>query len=216
MTFNDIYLKESKKAYFIELIAFIESEYSNKTIYPPKTNLFQAFKLTPLNQVKVVIIGQDPYHNPNQANGLAFSVNENVTLPPSLKNIYKEIERSFGYSMSNNGALSSWAKQGVLLLNTILTVEENKPLSHQNKGWETFTLEIIKALNALKQPICFLLFGQHAKQYEKHLNNPNHLVLKTVHPSPLSAHRGFIGSDVFKKCNDYLKDKEVSTIDWKV
>lgn len=216
MTFNDIYLRESKKAYFIELIAFIESEYSNKTIYPPKTNLFQAFKLTPLNQVKVVIIGQDPYHNPNQANGLAFSVNENVTLPPSLKNIYKEIERSFGYSMSNNGALSSWAKQGVLLLNTILTVEENKPLSHQNKGWETFTLEIIKALNALKQPICFLLFGQHAKQYEKHLNNPNHLVLKTVHPSPLSAHRGFIGSDVFKKCNDYLKDKEVSTIDWKV
>lgn len=216
MTFNDIYLKELKKAYFIELIAFIESEYSNKTIYPPKTNLFQAFKLTPLNQVKVVIIGQDPYHNPNQANGLAFSVNENVTLPPSLKNIYKEIERSFGYSMSNNGALSSWAKQGVLLLNTILTVEENKPLSHQNKGWETFTLEIIKALNALKQPICFLLFGQHAKQYEKHLNNPNHLVLKTVHPSPLSAHRGFIGSDVFKKCNDYLKDKEVSTIDWKV
>ena len=216
MTFNDIYLKESKKAYFIELIAFIESEYSNKTIYPPKTNLFQAFKLTPLNQVKVVIIGQDPYHNPNQANGLAFSVNENVTLPPSLKNIYKEIERSFGYRMSNNGALSSWAKQGVLLLNTILTVEENKPLSHQNKGWETFTLEIIKALNALKQPICFLLFGQHAKQYEKHLNNPNHLVLKTVHPSPLSAHRGFIGSDVFKKCNDYLKDKEVSTIDWKV
>lgn len=216
MTFNDIYLKESKKAYFIELIAFIESEYSNKTIYPPKTNLFQAFKLTPLNQVKVVIIGQDPYHNPNQANGLAFSVNENVTLPPSLKNIYKEIERSFGYSMSNNGALSSWAKQGVLLLNTILTVEENKPLSHQNKGWETFTLEIIKALNALNQPICFLLFGQHAKQYEKHLNNPNHLVLKTVHPSPLSAHRGFIGSDVFKKCNDYLKDKEVSTIDWKV
>lgn len=216
MTFNDIYLKESKKAYFIELIAFIESEYSNKTIYPPKTSLFQAFELTPLNQVKVVIIGQDPYHNPNQANGLAFSVNENVTLPPSLKNIYKEIERSFGYSMSNNGALSSWAKQGVLLLNTILTVEENKPLSHQNKGWETFTLEIIKALNALKQPICFLLFGQHAKQYEKHLNNPNHLVLKTVHPSPLSAHRGFIGSDVFKKCNDYLKDKEVSTIDWKV
>lgn len=216
MTFDDIYLKESKKAYFIELLAFIESEYSNKTIYPPKTNLFQAFKLTPLNQVKVVIIGQDPYHNPNQANGLAFSVNENVTLPPSLKNIYKEIERSFGYSMSNNGALSSWAKQGVLLLNTILTVEENKPLSHQNKGWETFTLEIIKALNALKQPICFLLFGQHAKQYEKHLNNPNHLVLKTVHPSPLSAHRGFIGSDVFKKCNDYLKDKEVSTIDWKV
>lgn len=216
MTFNDIYLKESKKAYFIELIAFIESEYSNKTIYPPKTSLFQAFELTPLNQVKVVIIGQDPYHNPNQANGLAFSVNENVTLPPSLKNIYKEIERSFGYSMSNNGALSSWAKQGVLLLNTILTVEENKPLSHQNKGWETFTLEIIKALNALNQPICFLLFGQHAKQYEKHLNNPNHLVLKTVHPSPLSAHRGFIGSDVFKKCNDYLKDKEVSTIDWKV
>ncbi|MBM7453441.1 uracil-DNA glycosylase [Acholeplasma morum] len=216
MTFDDIYLKESKKAYFIELLAFIESEYSNKTIYPPKTNLFQAFKLTPLNQVKVVIIGQDPYHNPNQANGLAFSVNENVTLPPSLKNIYKEIERSFGYSMSNNGALSSWAKQGVLLLNTILTVEENKPLSHQNKGWETFTLEIIKALNALKQPICFLLFGQHAKQYEKHLNNPNHLVLKTVHPSPLSAHRGFIGSDVFKKCNDYLKDKEISTIDWKV
>jgi uracil-DNA glycosylase len=216
MTFNDIYLKESKKAYFIELIAFIESEYSNKTIYPPKANLSQAFKLTPLNQVKVVIIGQDPYHNPNQANGLAFSVNENVTLPPSLKNIYKEIERSFGYSMSNNGALSSWAKQGVLLLNTILTVEENKPLSHQNKGWETFTLEIIKALNALKQPICFLLFGQHAKQYEKHLINPNHLVLKTVHPSPLSAHRGFIGSDVFKKCNDYLKDKEVSTIDWKV
>lgn len=214
MTFKDIYHQELNKPYFQQLKSFIEQERLVKTIYPKKEDLFRAFDLTPMDSIKVVIIGQDPYHGKEQAHGLCFSVNKGIPLPPSLKNIYKEIESSLNVIMPNHGDLSNWAKQGVLLLNTILTVEENKPLSHKNIGWETFTLEIIKAINQLNQPICFLLFGAHASSFKAYLNNPKHLILETSHPSPLSNYRGFSGSQIFLTCNQFLQNKGVETIRW--
>jgi uracil-DNA glycosylase len=214
MTFKDIYHQESVKPYFQQLKAFIQQERLTKTIYPKKEDLFRAFDLTPFEQIKVVMIGQDPYHGEGQAHGLCFSVNKGIQLPPSLQNIYKEIESSLGVKMPNHGDLTHWAKQGVLLLNTILTVEANKPLSHQNKGWETFTLEIIKAINRLNQPICFLLFGAHARSFKPYLTNPKHLILETSHPSPLSNYRGFSGSQVFLKCNQFLQNQGIQTIQW--
>lgn len=216
MTFKDFYEVESKKPYFKDLKAFITQARMTKTIFPEKKDLFKAFDLTPFEAVKVIILGQDPYHNLNQANGLAFSVQKGIALPPSLINIYKEIESSFNITMPRHGDLTDWATQGVLLLNTILTVEAHKPLSHQNKGWEVFTLEVIKHLNLLDQPICFMLFGSNAKKYRHYLTNPKHLILETVHPSPLSAYKGFIGSNVFRKCNDYLESLDVSPIDWQL
>lgn len=216
MTFNDLYKIEKEKPYFKALKAFVENERLTKQVFPSKNDLLKAFELTPFSSVKVVIIGQDPYHNENQANGLSFSVKKGVALPPSLLNIYKEIEKSLNVNMPAHGDLTSLAEQGVLLLNTVLTVEAHKPLSHKSKGWEIFTLEVIKALNKLEQPICFMLFGNHAKQYRHYLTNPGHLILETAHPSPLSAYRGFIGSNVFLKCNAYLEKAEVGTINWQV
>lgn len=214
MTFKDIYHQEAEKPYFQQLKSFIQHERLTKTIYPKKEDLFRAFDLTPLDSIKVVIIGQDPYHGEGQAHGLCFSVNKGIPLPPSLQNIYKEIESSLHVKMPNHGDLSNWARQGVLLLNTILTVEANKPLSHMNKGWETFTLEVIQAINQLNQPICFLLFGAHARGFKRYLTNPNHIILETSHPSPLSNYRGFSGSHVFLKCNQFLQSKCIQTIMW--
>ncbi|MDY0211052.1 MAG: uracil-DNA glycosylase [Acholeplasma sp.] len=216
MNFNELYEIESKKDYFIELNACLRINREKTQIYPDESEVFKAFEYAPLEKVKVVIIGQDPYHGPNQANGLAFSVRKGMPLPPSLLNIYKEIEQSYDIKMAKNGDLTCWAKQGVLLLNTILTVEAHKPLSHQNMGWEIFTLEVIKTLNRFNNPICFMLFGNHAKKYKSYLTNDKHKVIMTVHPSPLSAYRGFIGSGAFKSANDYLMINNLSPIDWQV
>ncbi len=206
----------SNKYYFKSLNNFLENEYKKKTIYPPKENIFYAFDLTPLNEVKVVILGQDPYPNPNQAMGLAFSVPDGVTLPPSLRNIFKEIENEFNeLRFSSSGDLTYLAKQGVLLLNPILTVEAHKPLSHKIKEYDYLFKDIMNLLNNLNQPIVFMLWGNNAKKYEKLLTNENHLVLKTSHPSPLSANQGgWFDSGVFLKCNQFLKSKGVEPIDW--
>ena len=175
-----------------------------------------ATKLTPLDQVKCVILGQDPYHEPNQAMGLAFSVNRGVATPKSLINMYKELNAEFGYPIPTHGDLSSWAKQGVLLLNTVLTVRKGEAASHAGHGWETFTDKIISIINEEDRPIVFLLWGKFAKSKEVLLNNPKHLILKTTHPSPFSASYGFLGCNHFKKCNEFLEKNNVSPIDWQI
>ena len=206
MTWEDFIKIEETKEYYQNLMNFIYDEYNSKVIYPDYNKIYAALNLTPLEKVKVVIIGQDPYHTPGFANGLAFSVNDNVELPKSLINIFKEINSELGLLMPNSGNLQIWAENGVLLLNRILTVEKGKPLSHQNIGWEIFTDNILKLLNKQNQKIVFLLFGKVAESLKVYLNNPNHLVLTTSHPSPLGAYRGFIGSGVFKKTIEYLDE----------
>ena len=192
----------------------LDAAYANTTVYPAKENLFQALERTPLDEVKVVILGQDPYHGPNQAQGFSFSVPASEKIPPSLQNIYKELEQEYGKPVKRSGDLSDWADQGVLLLNTILSVEQGKPLSHQNLGWQDFTDDILKALNEQKQPIVFLLWGAQARKAKRFLTNPNHLVLESAHPSPLSASRGFFGNGHFKTANDFLKQHGSAGIDW--
>lgn len=208
MTWDDFFNEESKKEYYIKLMNFIEEEYQNKVIYPKKELIFNAIDKTPLDKVKVVLIGQDPYHTPGYACGLAFSVNDGVEIPKSLVNIFKEINLELGINIPNTGNLSKWAENGVLLLNRILTVEKGAPLSHKNNGWETLTNNILKCLNNQEQKIVFLLFGKVAEELKIYLNNPNHLVLITSHPSPLGAYKGFFGSGVFKKTIEYLGEKE--------
>ena len=209
MTWDDFFNEESKKEYYIKLMNYIEEEYQNKVIYPKQELIFNALNKTPLSDVKVVIIGQDPYHTPGFANGLAFSVNDGVSIPKSLVNIFKEINLELGINIPKTGNLSNWAQNGVLLLNRILTVEKGKPLSHKGIGWETFTTNVLKLLNKQKQKIVFLLFGKSAEEVKVYLNTPNHLVLITSHPSPLGAYKGFFGSGVFKQTIEYLKlDKE--------
>lgn len=208
MTWDDFFKEESKKEYYIKLMNFIEEEYQNKVIYPKKELIFNAIDKTPLDKVKVVLIGQDPYHTPGYACGLAFSVNDGVEIPKSLVNIFKEINSELGINIPNTGNLSIWAENGVLLLNRILTVEKGVPLSHKNVGWETLTNNILKCLNMQNQKIVFLLFGKVAEELKIYLNNPNHLVLITSHPSPLGAYKGFFGSGVFKKTIEYLGEKE--------
>ena len=208
MTWDDFFNEESKKEYYIKLMNFIEEEYQNKVIYPKKELIFNAIDKTPLDKVKVVLIGQDPYHTPGYACGLAFSVNDGVEIPKSLVNIFKEINSELGINIPNTGNLSIWAENGVLLLNRILTVEKGVPLSHKNVGWETLTNNILKCLNMQNQKIVFLLFGKVAEELKIYLNNPNHLVLITSHPSPLGAYKGFFGSGVFKKAIEYLGEKE--------
>ena len=209
MTWDDFFNEESKKEYYIKLMNYIEEEYQNKVIYPKQELIFNALNKTPLSDVKVVIIGQDPYHTPGFANGLAFSVNAGVSIPKSLVNIFKEINLELGINIPKTGNLSNWAQNGVLLLNRILTVEKGKPLSHKGIGWETFTTNVLKLLNKQKQKIVFLLFGKSAEEVKVYLNNPNHLVLITSHPSPLGAYKGFFGSGVFKQTIEYLNlDKE--------
>ncbi len=198
-----------------KLFSWLENEYNTKTIFPPKEKIFNALNLVPIEQVKVVIVGQDPYHVEGQADGLAFSCH-NGTPQPSLKNIFKEIHVDLGIDMSGNTDLTSWAKQGVLLLNTSLTVVAHTPASHANELWHTFTREIIKILNERNQPIVFMLWGNHAKQFLPLLTNPNHLILQSAHPSPFSAYNGFFGCKHFSKCNAFLSSHGLTPIDWKL
>ena len=207
---------EFTKSYFRNIISFIDDEYKKKTIYPPYGDIFNAFKFTPLSEVKVVILGQDPYHEKGQAHGLAFSTPDGRPIPRSLKNIFKEISLEYDYPIPASGCLENWAKQGVFLLNTVLTVEEGNANSHSKCGWQTFTDNVIKILNKQKQPIVFLLWGKQAEKKKELITNSNHLVLVTSHPSPFSARRGFLGSNHFKLANEYLKEKGLSEIDWKL
>lgn len=208
--------EEFKKPYYIQLYKFIKDEYNTTLVFPPADDIFNAFHLTPLSNVKVVIIGQDPYHNVGQAHGLCFSVKEDVEIPPSLVNIYKELHDDLGCDIPNNGYLVKWAKQGVLMLNTVLTVRAHAANSHQGKGWEQFTDAAITALNKVNQPIVFILWGRPAQMKKSMLNNPNHLVLTAPHPSPLSSYRGFFGSKPFSKTNQFLSDKGIQPIDWQI
>jgi len=207
---------EFEKEYYLKLRRFLVKEYSTKTIYPDKYKIFEALKLTAYKDVKVVILGQDPYHGVNQAHGLAFSVQVGVDIPPSLINVYKELADDLGCYIPNNGCLVPWAKQGVLLLNTSLTVVANIPNSHRNKGWGIFTDTVIQLINKKDTPVVFLLWGNNAKDKAKYLTNPKHLVLKTVHPSPLSANRGFFGCKHFSKANEFLRKNGMAPIDWQI
>ena len=207
---------EFKKDYYRDLYLFIKKEYSTQVVYPAAEDIFNAFHLTPLSKVKVVIIGQDPYHNANQAHGLCFSVKPEVEIPPSLVNIYKELQSDLGCYIPNNGYLVKWAEQGVLLLNTVLTVRAHQAASHQGKGWEMFTDAIIKAVNEQDRPIVFILWGKPAQMKKKMLTNPKHLILEAPHPSPLSAYRGFFGSKPFSKTNNYLVEHGIEPKDWQI
>ena len=204
---------EFEKPYYKKLESFLDNEYKTKTIYPKAENVFNSINQVPLEKIRVVIIGQDPYHEPNQAHGLSFSVENGVMLPPSLKNIFKEIEAETGV-VNKSGNLIKWAKQGVLLLNTVLTVERGKANSHKGMGWENITTKIIQIINEQNTPIVFLLWGSQAQSFAKYLNNPNHLVLKCAHPSPLSAFNGFFGCNHFVKANEFLTRHNVQPIDW--
>ena len=213
---DSVLADEFKKDYFLEIKDFVDSEYESKTVYPPYEEIFNAFRLTPLSEVKVVILGQDPYHEPGQAHGLAFSTPEGRPIPRSLKNIFKEINEEYDYPVPESGCLESWAKQGVFLLNTVLTVEKGNANSHSKCGWQTFTDNVIKILDGQAQPIVFLLWGKQAEKKKELINNPNHLVLVTSHPSPFSARRGFFGSNHFKLANEFLKENKKEEIDWKL
>jgi len=200
---------------FKELGVFIKKEYATKEIYPSPKNIFNAFRLTNLDRVRVVIMGQDPYQNPGQAHGLSFSVPDGIKLPPSLKNIYKEIESDLGISKDfSQGNLESWAEQGVLLLNSVLTVEKNKPGSHAKKGWEEFTDHVIKKISDEREHLVFLLWGNYAKNKGSHIDRDKHLVLESPHPSPFSAYSGFFGNKHFSQTNSYLKKDNKKPIDW--
>jgi len=207
---------EFKKEYYKELHSVIVQEYQETQIFPPADDIFNAFHLTPLSDVKVVIIGQDPYHNDGQAHGLCFSVKPETSIPPSLVNIYKELKDDVGCYIPNNGYLVKWAKQGVLLLNTVLTVRAHQANSHKGIGWEKFTDSVIQVLNTQDQPIVFILWGSPAQKKKAMLNNPHHLILEAPHPSPLSSYRGFFGSKPFSKTNKFLEINNVKPIDWQI
>jgi uracil-DNA glycosylase len=206
---------EFEKEYFIRLAEFIRDEYKTKTVYPPAGLIFNAFNLCPFPGVKVVIIGQDPYHGPGQAHGLCFSVREGIDFPPSLLNIFKEIEADLGILKPQSGNLERWAKQGVLLLNATLTVRANLAGSHQKKGWEQFTDAVISKINNEKNNVVFLLWGAYAQKKGEAIDRNRHLVMESVHPSPLSASRGFFGNSHFSRCNKYLMEKGIQPVDWK-
>lgn len=213
----DLILKdEFEKDYFLKIKDFVNEQYQTKTVYPPYDEIFNAFKLTPPECVKVVILGQDPYHEKGQAHGLAFSTPENRPIPRSLKNIFKEINAEYDYPIPESGCLESWAKQGVFLLNTVLTVEAGNANSHSKCGWQTFTDNVIKILNNTSQPIVFLLWGKQAEKKKELITNQNHMVLITSHPSPFSARRGFLGCNHFKLANEYLADNGLDEINWQL
>ena len=213
----DILLKdEFQKPYYLNLRKFLVQEYKTQTIYPNMNDIFNALKYTDYKDVKVVMLGQDPYHQPNQAHGLCFSVKKGVKAPPSLQNMYKEIYAEYGYPIPDHGELTYWAEQGVLMLNTVLTVRESQPNSHKGMGWEVFTDNIISLLNQRPEPMVFLLWGANARAKKKIITNPNHLVLESAHPSPLSAYNGFFGNNHFKKANEFLKSKGLIEIDWQI
>ena len=199
---------------FKRFMAMINKEYNTKTIYPPKNYIFNALKLTPYSNTKVVIVGQDPYHGEGEAHGLSFSVQEGIKLPPSLKNIYKELYDDLGILPSTTGDLTKWGKEGVLLLNAVLTVEKDKPASHRNLGWERLTDYIIKILNQKEEPVVFILWGNFAKEKAKLITNPNHYIITSPHPSPFSARYGFFGSKPFSKANNFLKEHNIKEVDW--
>lgn len=208
---------EFNKPYYRELYRFVKEEYSTKVVYPPADDIFNALHLTPLKDVKVLILGQDPYHNEHQAHGLSFSVlPDQKDIPPSLQNIYKELQEDLGCYIPNNGYLRKWADQGVLMLNTVLTVRAHEPNSHQGRGWENFTDAIIQAVNQKDEPVVYMLWGKPAQSKIPMLTNPKHLILKAPHPSPLSAYRGFFGCRHFSKCNEFLSQNGLEPIDWQI
>ena len=216
-TWDKFLNEEFQKPYFKELSEFLKREYRTKTIYPPKKEVFSSFYFTDMDKVKVVILGQDPYHEPGQACGMCFAVKPGVRLPPSLQNIYKEIQDDLGIPMNyNNGYLVKWAKQGVLLINSVMTVEKGRANSHAGHGWETFTNNVIEKINTLDQPVVYLLWGNNARQKKQLITNPKHLILETVHPSPLSVYRGFFGCRHFSKANDFLVRNGAEPIDWRM
>ncbi len=213
----DTYLEdEYKQEYFQKLMEFIKQEYKNKVIYPKQNEVFNAFRYTSFDDVKVVILGQDPYHGPNQAEGLSFSVSNEVLKPPSLKNIFKELESDLGIPFPEANSLKPWAKEGVLLLNAVLTVEEHTPTSHKDKGWEIFTDNVIKILNKKETPVVFILWGSYARNKKELITNPKHFVIESPHPSPFSARTGFFGSKPFSKTNEFLKSQNITEINWNV
>lgn len=208
--------EEFKKPYYAKLYKFVREEYNTRVIYPSADDIFNALHLTPLSKVKVLILGQDPYHNEGQAHGLCFSVKPGVEAPPSLENIYKELHEDLGCRIPNNGYLVKWAEQGVLMLNTVLTVRAHQANSHQGQGWEQFTDAIIHAVNAQDRPIVSMLWGRPAQNKGSVLTNPKHLVLKAPHPSPLSAYRGFFGCKHFSQANEFLQANGVEPVDWQI
>lgn len=216
MTWHDVLAKEKEQPYFRQALALVAAERAQgKTVYPPQQDIFNAFRLTELGDVKVVILGQDPYHGPNQAHGLAFSVRPGVAVPPSLVNMYKELANDIpGFVRPNHGYLESWARQGVMLLNTVLTVQAGHAHSHARFGWETFTDNVIAAINEHRQDVVFLLWGAHAQKKGQIIDRQRHHVLQAPHPSPLSAHRGFFGCGHFSKTNQWLTERGESPIDW--
>ena len=214
-TWNEILAEEMEKDYYQDLQAFVQKRRDEVRVFPEEKNVFNALELTPFESVKVVILGQDPYHGFGQAHGLSFSVQKGTPLPPSLKNIYKELQEDIGGELPTEGDLSHWAKQGVLLLNTVLTVEEGNANSHKGMGWERLTNRLIESLNGLKHPVIFILWGNPAQDKEKLITNPNQVILKAPHPSQLSAYRGFFGSKPFSKVNEILIQQGQTPIRWK-
>ncbi|MCX8074964.1 MAG: uracil-DNA glycosylase [Clostridia bacterium] len=214
--FKEFIEKESKEEYYIKLKEFIDKEYEEKTIFPPKSKVLNALSYTPYEDIKVLIVGQDPYHGEGEAHGLAFSVNIGIKIPPSLKNMYKELNRDLGLKTPNNGYLVKWAKQGVMMLNSVLTVEKDKPGSHRGKGWEIFTDKIIEKVNKKETPVVFVLWGNYAKEKERLITNSKHLILKSSHPSPFSVRNGFEGCSHFSKINEFLIKSNMSPIDWQI
>lgn len=213
---DNILQEEYHKQYFKDIVDFINKEYQKKIIFPPKSRILRALTLTDYEQVKVVILGQDPYHGVGEANGLAFAVSDGIKLPPSLQNIYKELETDLGIPRATVGNLECWAKEGVLLLNAVLTVEKDKAASHKQIGWEYFTDAIIKKLNEKEEPVVFILWGNFARSKKVYITNPKHYIVESTHPSPFSANHGFFGSRPFSKTNNYLKSKGIKEINWKV
>ena len=213
---DELLSDEYKEKYFEELLEFVKNEYKTKTIYPKQNEVFNAFRYTDYDNLKVVILGQDPYHGPNQAEGLSFSVSNEVLKPPSLQNIFKELESDLKIHFPEANSLKPWAKQGVLLLNAVLTVEEHKPTSHKDKGWEHFTDDVIKIINNKEEPVVFILWGAYARDKKKLITNPKHLIIESAHPSPFSARNGFFGSRPFSRTNEFLKKNGIKEIDWRV
>lgn len=213
---DEVLKDEFEKPYFKETLKLVNEEYKNYRIFPPKEEIFEAFRLTDYDRVKVVILGQDPYHGYGQAHGLSFSVKRGVKIPPSLQNIYKELHDDLKIEIPSDGFLKSWAESGIMLLNTTLTVREKTPMSHSKIGWEFFTDRVIELLDEKKEPLAFILWGSHARSKRKLLKNKNHLVLEGPHPSPLSAYRGFFGSKPFSKVNEYFISKGETPPDWRI
>lgn len=215
-SWDQILADEFKKEYYLKLREFLKIEYGSRVIFPPMNDIFNSLKLADYNNLKVVIIGQDPYHEPNQAHGLAFSVRKGNPIPPSLKNIYKEIENDLGIAPPSHGELTKWARQGVLLLNNALTVRSGAANSHRGMGWEQFTDAVIQKVNRKPEPVVYMLWGANAREKTRLINNPNHLILTAAHPSPLSAYNGFFGCRHFSKANEFLKKNGIPEIDWSI